>query len=94
MVRTDTADKLRPDIESGRTASKARAPDPAAAPLGVDEEAAGTPLSREIIAQARREETDWPVPSPDGRGIGHAWVLIAAAFVIAVVLLSAILGRG
>jgi hypothetical protein len=94
MVRTDTADKLSSDIDRGRTVSKARAPDPAAAPPGADEEAAGTPLSREIIAQIQQIETEWPAPSPHGQGIGHAWVLIAAAFVIAVVLLSAILGRG
>jgi hypothetical protein len=37
------ADQLRRDIDSGATGDKVRASDPAAAPLGTDEEAAGTP---------------------------------------------------
>ena len=37
-----TTDQLRHDIDQGRTGDKV--PDPAVAPLGTDEEAAGTPL--------------------------------------------------
>ena len=46
-------DQLRADIDSGRTGDKVSFPDPAAAPLGTDEEAAGTPLSPEAIALNR-----------------------------------------
>jgi len=42
-----TADRLRADIDGGSTGEKVRFPDPAAAPLGADDEAAGTPLSPE-----------------------------------------------
>lgn len=94
MVRTDTADRLRADIDRGRTGDKIPGSDPAAAPLGADEEAAGTPLSREAIAEARRSESQGPTHRQEGGAFGHAWVLVAAACIIAVVLLSAILGRG
>jgi hypothetical protein len=104
MTRADTAAKLRSDIDSGRTGDKVRAPDPAAAPLGADEEAAGTPLSRAVIAQARQTEGEWPpvaqertagrATGSDAGGLGATWILVAAAVVIAVILLGAILGRG
>lgn len=51
-----TVAQLKDDINSGRTGDKAPGFDPAAAPLGVDEEAAGTPLPAEVVAQARRDE--------------------------------------
>jgi hypothetical protein len=51
-----TADRLRADIDMGRTGDKIPNSDPAAAPLGTDEEAAGTPLSPTAIAMARRAE--------------------------------------
>jgi hypothetical protein len=54
--RGPTTDQLRRDIDSGRTGSKIDYPDPAAAPLGTDDEAAGTPPSAEAIAAARRHE--------------------------------------
>jgi len=36
------AERLRTDIDAGRTGDKVPHPDPAAAPLGTDDEAAGT----------------------------------------------------
>lgn len=39
---TGADQRLRSDIDSGRTGDKVRAPDPAAAPLGTDAEAAET----------------------------------------------------
>jgi hypothetical protein len=49
-----TTAQLRHDIDSGRTGSKVNFPDPAAAPLGTDDEAAGTPPSAEAVGIARR----------------------------------------
>ena len=49
-----TVDRLRADIDEGRTGEKVRYPDPAAAPLGSDDEAAGTPLT----AEQRQTEYD------------------------------------
>ena len=41
-ANTGACQRLRSDIDSGRTGDKVRAPDPAAAPLGTDAEAAET----------------------------------------------------
>jgi hypothetical protein len=54
----DTVEQLRRDIDSGRSGTKIDYPDPAAAPLGTDEEAAGTPLSPAVVRQARLQEVD------------------------------------
>jgi hypothetical protein len=51
-----TTDELRVDIDSGWTGDKVDWPDPAAAPLGTDDEAAGTPPSRERAELALRQE--------------------------------------
>jgi len=86
----DTVDRLRADIDSGRTGDKIPAPDPASAPLGTDEEAAGTPPTREAVASARRMETSGPSATPERRhGLGAAWVLVAAVVCIAVVVIVA-----
>ena len=61
--RAPTADRLRHAIDSGRTGDKVAFPDPAAAPLGTDDEAAGhapTVDERAIAARAERR-----VGSPD-----------------------------
>lgn len=49
--------RLRDDIVSGRTGDKVAAPDPAAAPLGTDDEAAGTPAGLAEATAARAAET-------------------------------------
>ena len=51
-----TADRLRSDIDSAETGDKIDFPDPAMAPLGTDDEAAGTPPTREQVAMAARQE--------------------------------------
>jgi succinate dehydrogenase / fumarate reductase cytochrome b subunit len=51
-----TAQKLKGAIDSGRTGDKVAFPDPAASPLGTDDEAAGTPDTSDRIATAMREE--------------------------------------
>ncbi|GGE41099.1 hypothetical protein GCM10007276_18110 [Agaricicola taiwanensis] len=52
-----TTDRLRHDIDQGRTGEKISYSDPAAAPLGTDDEAAGHPPSPAAIAHAHRQET-------------------------------------
>ena len=49
-------EQLRRDIDRGRTGDKIEVSDPAAAPLGTDEEAAGTPTPGEAVQQARDYE--------------------------------------
>src|SRR4051812_19252111 len=55
-----TTAQLKGDIDSGRTGDKVGVFDPALAPLGTDDEAAGAPPSREAIAMARRQERGGP----------------------------------
>jgi hypothetical protein len=56
MPKHPTIDQLRGDIDRGRTGDKVKVSDPAAAPLGTDDEAAGTPPSGEAVRQAREYE--------------------------------------
>lgn len=51
-----TVDQLRHDIDTGRTSDKVAAVDPAAAPLGTDDEAAGVSIDPRIIAALRESE--------------------------------------
>lgn len=51
------ADELRSEIDHGRTGDKVAYPDPAAAPLGTDEEAAGAPPPPGAVARAITDET-------------------------------------
>jgi len=48
--------RLKDDINSGRTGDKVPTFDPAATPLGTDEEAAGTPVSGAAVEMARANE--------------------------------------
>jgi hypothetical protein len=59
-----TAAQLRDDIDSGRTGDKVAHSDPAAAPLGTDDEAAGSPPTAGQVSQARRHEAGRDVRDP------------------------------
>ena len=48
------AERLRADIDSGRTGDKVDFPDPSAAPLGTDEEAGGVTTPEEALEVPRR----------------------------------------
>jgi hypothetical protein len=50
-------DRLRQRIDRGKGADKVDFPDPAAAPLGTDDEAAGTPITQEQLQMAMAHET-------------------------------------
>ncbi|HEX2127143.1 MAG TPA: hypothetical protein VHF45_11365 [Thermoleophilaceae bacterium] len=51
-----TTAQLKADIDSGATGDKNEVFDPALSPLGTDDEAAGTPPSRQRIELARYQE--------------------------------------
>jgi hypothetical protein len=94
MSLPENTDRLRAEIDSGRTGEKVPAADPAAAPLGTDEEAAGTPTAPEAIAQARQQETARPHETRPRRGPGHAWIQIAFVALLAGVFIAwGLLGR-
>jgi hypothetical protein len=63
------AQQLRHAIDSGRTGDKVAFPDPAAAPLGTDDEAAGTPPTPEQVEMAweaeNKQSRSGPVYSDD-----------------------------
>ena len=75
--RAPTSDRLRKDIDRGRAGDKTDYPDPAAAPLGTDDEAGGNPPTEEQLRIAReaairrrpgeREETTRTVDRSRGR---------------------------
>ena len=48
--------RLRADIDRGRTGDKTPGHDPAAAPLGTDDEAAGTPMPNDLAERVRARE--------------------------------------
>jgi len=56
-----TTDRIRADISGERARDKVNFPDPSAAPLGTDDEAAGTPPT---MQQRRMEDEQRPNPEP------------------------------
>jgi hypothetical protein len=80
-----TVDRLRHDITRGKTEDKVSFPDPAVAPLGTDEEAAGTPPTREerAISDSTTPRRPAPKRSPNVTLFyGCAIASIAAAIVV------------
>lgn len=98
-----TTAQLRGDIDRGATGDKVAGLDPAAAPLGADDEAAGVPASQEVVARARAQERGrasnsaganaaTPELQPDGRLKSRRdWAGPAAAGVLAAGGLGALL---
>ena len=74
--KRSTADQLRHDIDQGRTGDKVAWPDPASAPLGTDEEAAGTRFVPNGIDAVRRAEWRGLHQPQSGTGLGDAWILV------------------
>lgn len=61
-----TTEQLRDAIDRGRTGSKVPARDAAAAPLGTDDEAGGTPTDPRIVQEVLDRETRNPAAHPRG----------------------------
>ena len=55
--KTATSEQLRHAIDRGRTGSKLPYPDPAAAPLGTDDEAGGAPTDPGVLHDVLQRET-------------------------------------
>jgi hypothetical protein len=79
--KRSTAEQLRRDIDRGRTGDKVSWPDPASAPLGTDEEAAGTPIAAGNVDAARRAEHRGFYQPQSDAGLGYAWILVG--FIVA-----------
>lgn len=96
-TKAPTADRLRHDIDAGRAGDKVPFIDPAAAPLGTDEEAGGHPSNaQQRMQQAETNCSDAFSPVDErGRTISgeltvSSWFWIYVA--IAVVVLAGIVG--
>ncbi len=80
-------DQLRAAIDGGQTRDKVAFPDPAAAPLGTDEEAAGTPLPPAAVRATYERETSRRVSRHrshgDRRGL---WILMGLMAAIGIAL--------
>lgn len=92
-----TAAQLAADIDSGRTGDKNPVRDPALAPLGTDDEAAGRPPEPYRIALARGEETlrRWfsgarPAGAAHSQQDGPPALFLAVTAAISVTLLAGI----
>ncbi|SHH07695.1 hypothetical protein SAMN02745157_0284 [Kaistia soli DSM 19436] len=67
----ETADRLRHEIDRGAASDKVSFPDPAASPLGTDDEAGGHGPEPERVALAARHELGRPSgAAPAGRSEG------------------------
>lgn len=85
--RPPTTDEIRRAIDSGATGDKVDFPDPAAAPLGTDEEAAGRPLETARREASLLTETRPSPPRPGFRLGAPLWSL-AIAFLIAAIIIG------
>ena len=94
-AKTDSGDavkypeQLRAAIDRGDTRDKVVGSDPATAPLGTDEEAAGTPIPRAAVQLAFRQETNRNSEKPAKGGL--VWLIAVVFLVIAV--FAFVLGR-
>jgi hypothetical protein len=87
MLR-ETVERLRTGIGRGRTWDKVAVSDPAMAPPGTDEEAAGTPITRQQIAETGHLEISGPRETSQQRGLGHAWLLVGFVVIFSIVLVA------
>ncbi len=85
-----TTSQLRQDIDQGRAGSKVNNPDPAAAPLGTDDEAAGVPPSAVAVEAARRQEVENARVQPRQPKLGSGAQLYAGLVAVIVAVLSAV----
>jgi hypothetical protein len=89
MSKQPTMAQLRDDIDRGRTGDKVNVSDPAAAPLGTDEEAAGTPTSADAVRQARDYERAMGRKVQESRE--DTWGVSAIGIYVAIILALATL---
>lgn len=87
-----TADAMRGSIDSGKAGDKVDFPDPAAAPLGTDAEAGGTPPTRAEVALDERRQVRpaarWSDDGPTQRmALIGGWLLLMV-LVLGFVLLN------
>jgi hypothetical protein len=83
-----TVDRLREDIDRGVTGDKVPGSDPAAAPLGTDDEAAGAPPTQAEIGLEARSRSVLSHAETSGGGRRRAWLAGAGVVVVLLVVLA------
>jgi hypothetical protein len=84
----ETTEQLRIAIDRGHGGDKVDAVDPAAAPLGTDDEAGGTPnTAAQVRLAAQHEIHARPSESKQQTtGLGHAWWLVGLVAVLGIAI--------
>ena len=89
MSKVPTTDQIRSDIDRGTTGEKIGFPDPAAAPLGTDAEAGGTPPTveerRMAAASQPRVRRELPLNGP----MIYLGIFVVIAALIFIIVLNA-----
>jgi hypothetical protein len=85
-----TTEQLRADIDAGRAGSNVGRPDPAAAPLGTDEEAGGVPPAAAAVSVARHEEAANSRARTQQQGLGMGTEIYAGVIAVVIAALSGI----
>ena len=92
----ETTDQLRIAIDRGHGGDKVDAVDPAAAPLGTDDEAGGssnTPAQVRLAAaheiHSRPKQTN-----QETSGLGHAWWLVGFTLLLGITIVAGAFTRG
>ena len=88
-----TSDQIRRAIDSGKSADKIAFPDPAAAPLGTDDEASGHPPTAEQRDRAASETTRARPKSDKAQWAFLPLVIGVPLLVVIVALYLALSGR-
>lgn len=81
-----TTDRLRRDIDKGKTGEKVDWPDPAAAPLGTDAEAAGHPPGKQAIRSAT-PASPMQTPRHNSTMAALTYIVLATALLIVIALI-------
>ena len=84
----ENTERLRHEIDSGRTGDKVAGFDPTIASLGTDDEAAGTPTTDREVTRTRPREIVRPHESRDRPGFGDAWILVAFTLLLATTIVA------
>jgi hypothetical protein len=91
---------LRRTTDEGGAGDKVRFPDPAAAPLGADDEAAGRPATPDRVALAAGHEVgagsseNAPAANENPQTRRETWWIYLVVVALAVGLVAVFLGRG
>ena len=86
--KAPTTDRMRKRIDNGETGDKVGFPDPAAAPMGTDDEAAGRPADARRRAQSA-QQAKHPHNTSTGNRLGDSTALICVAVALTILLVAA-----